>query len=43
MATRRTQSIGRLSVAVKAMHQFVVGQDRQDAIDRAQPRSAVTG
>lgn len=43
VAMRRTESVGRLSVAVKAMHQFLVGQDRQDAIDRVQPRSAVTG
>lgn len=37
------ESVGRVSMAAKAMHQVVVGQDRQDAIDRAQPRSAVTG
>ena len=42
VAMRRTEPVGRLSVSVKAMHQVVVGQDRQDAIDRAQPRSAAT-
>jgi hypothetical protein len=29
VAMRCTQSVSRLSVAGKAMHQFVVGQDRQ--------------
>ena len=43
VATRGTESVGRLSVAGKAMPQFVVGQDRQDAIDRAQPRSTTMG